>query len=294
MASFSLSEAWNEGVAFVRNNLREVAIWAAIGVLVPIILQLVILGGAAEQQAMFEQMMAGGDPTAMAAALGGGVFLVSIVSQIISSASYFGAWRMGLSREPVAPPQAGVYALGAATTSLVLLFAIFIGLMILIGIPLGIFGALGGLGSGGNASVGGTMAAFGMALIALLLVIPLMLWLMARLSVMGPVMAAAGSVNPLYGITQSWRLTKPVQWPIFGYILLLVVAFIVIGMILALISGVGMIATGGMGAELGTGSLIFTAIISLIISIPYAIAAIGIPAGIYRALRPDPVSDIFS
>ncbi len=294
MASFSLNEAWNEGVAFVRNNMREVAIWAAIGVLVPSVISLAMLGGIAEQQAMMEQMLSAGDPTAVLAALGGGAIFLSFLSQIVSTASYFGAWRMGLAREPVAAPQAGIYAVGAAITSLIVLAVLLFLVILLLFVPLGLLGAFGAMGSGGDASAGGMMAAFGFAMLALLVFFPLMLWLMARLSVMGPVMATAGSINPLYGIAQSWQLTKPAQWPILGYLVLLIIALFVVGMVVALISGAGMIVSGGLsGGEIGTGSLVFSTILGAIVGIPMAMAYIAVPAGIYRALRPDPVADVF-
>ncbi len=295
MMAFSLNEAWNEGVAFVRNNLRMVVIWAAIGALIPAIMSFAIMGGIAQQQAMMQQIMAGGDPSAMLAAMGGGVFLVSMISQVITTASYFGAWRMGLARDVVAAPQAGIYAFGASLLSLLFFLITGILLVLVLAIPLGLLGVLGAAAGGESGGPAGILAAVGIGLLLFLLLVPLILWLSARLSVYGPAMAAAGSINPLYGVAQSWRLTKPAQWSILGYIVLLIIAIIVVSMVIGLISGVGMLATGGLqSGGLGTGTLIFTTIVGMVVAVPMAVAYIGIPAGIYRALRPDPVSDVFS
>jgi hypothetical protein len=296
MATFSMNEAWNEGIAFIRNNLPMVTIWAAIGVLVPSVLQISILGGVSEQQAMLQQMMAAGDPSTVLAAMGGGMFLVVLVSAIASTASYFGPWRMGLAREVVHAPQAAVYALGASLLSLLFFLLLVILLAFVIAIPLGLLGFMDAAGGAdGQPGIGGVLAAAGIGLLMLLVILPLSLWLTARLSVFGPAMAAAGSINPLYGVAQSWRLTRPSQWAILGYLVLLFIALIVVSMVVGLISGVGMMAFGGLAdGEIGTGSLIFTTLLGAIIGIPTAIAYIGIPAGIYRALNPKPVADVFN
>jgi hypothetical protein len=295
MAAFSLNDAWNEGVAFVRNNLQTVAIWAAIGAVIPALLQLVILGGVAGQQALMQQMIAGGEAGAALTAAGGGLIVVAIISQIVTFGSYFGAWRMGLAREAVAPPQAATYALGASLLSLLLMIAVILILAIALVIPLGVLGAFGAERGSTGGGVG-LLAGIGIALLLFLLIIPLFLWLSARLAVFGPVMAEAGSINPLFGFAQSWRMTRDSQWAILGYLVLLFIALIVLGLIIGLISGVGMMATGGLSTtgQIGTGSLIFSTVLGLIFAVPLAMVYIAVPAGIYRALQPDTTSDVFS
>lgn len=46
------------------------------------------------------------------------------------------------------------------------------------------------------------------------------LWVNARLCMTGPVMAAAGSLNPFPALARSWRLTAPAQWRILFFLLL--------------------------------------------------------------------------
>lgn len=294
MAGLSLNDAWNEAVAFARGNMQMVAIWAAVGVVVPTVAQLLIVGGTAEQQAMLTQMMSGSDPTAMMAALGGGLALLTIFSQLVTTASYFGAWRMGLAQTDVPAAQAGAYALGAAVTSLILLALIFFFALLVLFIPLGLIGGLGAM-RGGNVGAGGMLAAVGVAVIAMLLIFPLMLWLAARLSVMGPAMASAGSINPLYGVTQSWQLTKASQWTILGYFVLLVIALIVVSMVIGIVVAAGMMIGGAFGpGEAGVGTTLFATLVGAALGIPLAMAYIAIPAGLFRALSPDNKVDIFA
>lgn len=69
-----------------------------------------------------------------------------------------------------------------------------------------------------------------------------LLFINARFCMAGPAMAATGSINPLSGLAQSWRLTAPAQWRILLLLLplqvggwLLIVGVVALG--IALVEG---------------------------------------------------------
>ena len=288
MNGFSIGEAWSQGVAFLSAHFKMILIYVAAGVLLPLVIQLLLIGGTMESLLNPQALMAsGGDPLATFGALGAGFFIAAILGQIIQSASYYASWRHGLSGGVEEPASTVTYALGAAVMWLLATMALGVAAALLIGIPLGLLGF--GAAAGGDASsIGGLM----ILLIPVLLF--LFLWLGARLSVIGPAMADARSANPLYGIATSWRLTGPSQWPIVGYLVVLLIGFIVLSMVLGMVAAIGMIGAGAAGGELSAGVMIGTLISGIIAGIPIALAYVAIPAGIYRTLVPNNAGEVFA
>lgn len=116
-----------------------------------------------------------------------------------------------------------------------------------------------------------------------------MLWLNARLSLAGPVMAASGSINPFAGLAQSWRMTAPAQWRILFYLL----AFQILG--LALVVGVFVGTTALIVGSDGTGWH-DRAVTGAWLMTTLALVAlfVAVPLGLYRALRSEVDSDVFA
>jgi hypothetical protein len=285
---FSIGEAWSQAVAFLSAHFKMILIYAAAGVLLPLVIQLLLIGGTLESMLDPQAMIASGDnPFAALGAFGAGFVVAAILGQIIQSASYYASWRHGLSGGTEEPASTVTYALGAAAMWLIATIVLVIAAVLLIGLPLGLLGA--GAAAGGDASSLG-----GLFLILIPVMFFLFLWLGARLSVIGPAMADARSVNPLYGIAASWRLTGPSQWPILGYMVVLLIGFIVLAMILGMIAAIGMIGAAGAGGELSAGMFIGTMISGIIAGIPIALAYVAIPAGIYRTLVPNNAGDVFA
>lgn len=289
MNGFSIGEAWSQGVAFLSAHFKMVLIYVAVGVLVPLILQLVLMGGTIESLVNPQALMAsGGDPLAVFGGLGAGLIISGIVGNIVQSGSYFASWRHGFSNGTEDPAGAWTYGLLSGVMWLVATIVIAIAAAIVIGVPFGLL--FGGLMTGGAdaSSTGGVM----------LLLVPVMLflflWLGARLCVTGPAMADARSINPLYGITTSWRLTGPSQWPIVGYLVVLVIGFLVLSMILGMVAAIGMIGSAAAGGEMSAGVFIGTMIAGVIAGIPIALAYVAIPAGIYRTLVPNNAGEVFA
>lgn len=295
MTNFSIGEAWSQGMAFVSTHFRMILIYVLAGIIIPLVLQFAVLGGTMSSLFNPQAMMANPDnPFAAMAGLGAGFIAIAIVGNIIQSASYFAAWRHGMSGGTEEPAGAITYALTAALLWFVATIVLVIVLAIVIGLPLGLLmgGAAAFSGSDGGAAAGAGLGLFALFLVPALLL--LFLWLAARLSVVGPAMADARSVNPLYGLSASWRLTGPAQWSIVGYLALLIIAYIVISLVVGMIIGVGMVGAMAAGSEPGAGVMLTAVIAGLLIGIPVALASIGVFAGIYRALVPATPTDVFA
>ncbi len=285
---FDLGEAWSQAIAFISENIKTMLIVIVGTIAIGWVINLLVFGGIAGQSDFAQTMMSNqGNPAAVFAALGGGVLIASLVQYIISSASYFLTWRVGLTQQDAAGSIG--YALGAGALWF-LVFAIgFIVYLVLVGIVFGLVGVAGA------ASVAGPGSAAGFGLIGSLLVLLFALlscWIIARFSVAGPAMAAAGSMNPFYGLGTSWSLTGPSQWRVFGYFLLLGIVAMVILFVVGLIFGGAMM--GMMGAGAGGGSFLMMMITGVVIGVPMTMILMAIPAGVYRALVPNNVGDVFA
>lgn len=234
------------------------------------------------------------DPTQMLALLGR-VYLVMFIAIIALSTINFLCWRHGITRGSESVVGNIGWALGAACLYILMSFAIsiatliafYIILVIVALIAVAIFGLAsfsaenlaGGIGTG--LGVGAIIA---IILLYIVLIIG-SLWLNARMSVMGPVMAAERTVNPITGLTRSWTLTKPSQWTIVGFFLLLFICAIIF---LLLVGGVGGAMMGSMlggdgGAAMGAGAIGMMLVMALIYG-SLLILWISVPGGIYLAL----------
>ena len=87
--------------------------------------------------------------------------------------------------------------------------------------------------------------------LGLIVIFPVLLyvfWLMARMSLVMPAMILGGTLNPIKGIADSFRLTKPRQWMILLFWVVLGVTFVIISL---LFNGV----FGLVAALFGTGTV---------------------------------------
>lgn len=284
MNKISIGQAWSYATGFFAGQGVSHAIaLIGVGIVVPLILQFALGGGAVMTDPM--SLATGGG----VAAMGGLMVLLSLLNYILQTGSYFASWRIGLTggAEPVGSALA--YGVVAALPALLVGIAVVI-ILVLIGFV--VFGsALAPAMISGQPSQG-AMAGTG---ILLLLLMPLFLlflvWLAARFCCTGPVMADRRSFNVLTGLGESWRMTAASQWRIFGYFLLIGLAFFVLFLILGMIVGVSMFAGGGVPSG---GSMIGLIVGALLLSIPMAYLQVGVPAGIYRALGGRSQADVFA
>ena len=297
VGNFSIGEAWSQALAFLKTHMQMLLIVAGGGAVLAAILQYLGTGGEqlAQSQGMmgalargdfakFRELTAAGN--AANSALGGAYFLTVIGAAIVTSGTEMAAFRLGLLGEEEGVGQSIGYGIIATILSFLVFMLVGIVAVLVIAIPLGLLGAGAAFATAGAGGGTGGLASVGIIMLLLILIlIPLSLWISARLSVWRPAMAAARSVNPFFGIAQSWRLTRGSAWPIVGYLLLLIIAAIVIGVLAAGIVGV----IGGLAGAFG--ALVLT---TILITVPFTLLQISVTAGIYNTLVPVDSGDIFA
>lgn len=284
MNRISISQAWAYATSFFNGQAVNHAIaLIGVGIVVPLILQFALGGSAALA-----------DPASIAtggglAAVGAGAIILGLVNYILQTGSYFASWRIGLTNggEPVG--SALGYGFIAALPILALSFLIVIVLAI-IGFVL--FGsALMTAMSGGQPNPDAFAASGALILLLVPVLLFLGLWLGARFSCAGPIMADQRSYNIISALGESWRMTAASQWKIMGYFVLIGVVLFVLMMIVGMIAGVSMFAAGGMPS---TGSMVGIVVGAILLSIPMAYLQVAIPAGIYRALGGGGSGNVFA
>lgn len=284
MGNFSIGAAWTEGLAILQRHAMLLLVLIGGTVVVAGVIQMFLFG--INPQAWAEQFttsMQGADPQTVLTTMLPGLLGATLFASIVQSMGQFAAMRGVLSDEG---DMAGllVYGLTAAVVSLLFWAIVGFAFAVIIGLLLVLVGA--GAMFGGDVSAG-AMAGLGIGFVLLiLLLLPIMLWLATRLWVMQAAMADARSINPLYGLSTAWRLSSGAnQWPMLGYLLLLIIAAVVIFGIIGAIGGVFLTMAGDM-----VGALLS----SILTGIPMGMLSIAITAGVYRALVPPASGEIFA
>ncbi|MDQ8755470.1 hypothetical protein RCO27_04440 [Sphingosinicella sp. LHD-64] len=192
---------------------------------------------------LFGQAMTGAPPDpAMVFGMMGRFFLFYLIAMVVLYGTSLSVWRHGMTGGQDSVAQNLGWAIGGGA----MLALLYIGLVIVLYIVLAIIGLIliavvgvsfASMGPGGFPSQG--LGAGAVLLIVLFYVAFLvgMLWIAARLSLIGPVMAAERTINPITGLMRSWSLTGPSQWTIVGFFVLTAIAatlaLLVAGAILA-------------------------------------------------------------
>jgi hypothetical protein len=127
----------------------------------------------------------------------------------------------------------------------------------------------------GLASVISSVLAGIIGFVAIIAVLVGLLLLATRMSMTMPVIALEDTLNPITAVKRSAALTRPVQWPLLGFFVVLTIAYIVIALILFGVLGV---ITSMIGAPVLLG--IFNGIIGTFVAMVFT----GITAGIYNQL----------
>ena len=309
MNQFSLGNAWSRGVSFFSQHAVNHAIFLiGIGCLVPVVLQLAVPG--ASTSLMNPSMLGQGGVDAMGA-MAGTVVLVNLIVYIVSTGSYFASWRIGFG-EGENPAGAIIYGLivgvvfvvglvllvivlslvGAAVPVLgmILILAAMVPLIAAIYTVMAVVAAIFAFVAllllaafGASIPQFAMMGGGGVVILIFLILAAALLYLSARFSCTGPLMADRKTFNLFGAMSESWRLTSSNQWKILGYLALLGVVLMVLFILVAMILGAGMMSSmqgnGGV-PEVGIG----TALLGLVVSIPFAYLVVLVPAGIYREL----------
>lgn len=320
MNRFSIGQAWSSATSFFSGHAANHAIaLIAVGIIIPLALQWVIVGNPMAN-ALNPAMMA--DPSMMAG-MGMGILVVSLLSYVLQFGSYFTSWRLGVGAN--ADDLAGglrfgmiaalvlvglligtlivagllAYAISpwVALPFILLLMLCFVimypalfGFLAILFLLLAVFGSFA-LSSMAPMFGGGGGASGGLGILIMVLVAVLLLWLAARLCCTAPSMADREEYLPFEAMKRSWAMTSEGQWRIAGYFLLIGAVILVIAIILGLIVGSAFQSLVMDGGVPGFGTVI---LMTILISIPMAYFTVAIPAGIYRALGQDDVSQVFT
>lgn len=286
MQRYTVGNAFSEAIAFVKENLTNLLLLLGSAVVLGQVGQVLLAGGSSEQMGEnLTRMMQSGNVEGGLALLGA-AGTAMMVGALLQSAAQYAILRQGLSDEKDVATTL-VYGLIATIVNLLFWMAVGAVIAIVVFALLAATGLMTGLQGGGSPSGPGIAGVVGMLFFTLLFILPLALWLTARLFVAGPVMAQARSINPIYGLVGSWRLTSgSVQWSVLGTVLLFFLVVIAISMVFGLVGALFMFIGG---------EVVGAAIAGVVAGVPTAIFSLGMTAGVYRALVPvDTRYDVFS
>lgn len=293
MTKMSIGAAFSETFAFLKANWQQMLLWIGGALVVVGLLGYLFLGSTFSAMAL-----APNDPSLIMGAFGK-IFLFALIAAIILYGVSMLIWRGGL--HPGETPnfawafQAGpAFAFGmfvVMVAAYILVFIVMFILTLIFGAALGGMGALSpsALESGAAGAVGG--GAIFLMIILYIAVIVFMLWVQARFSVAGPVMADRLTRNPVTGLGESWRLTGASQWAIVGFYLLFTIGIFIYALIAGMIFGgiLGAIAGGSV-----VGAILTMIVMAAAVYLPMIMISFSMPIGIYRALAPRASGDVFA
>ena len=293
MTKMSIGAAFSETFAFLKANWQQMLLWVGGALVVVGLLGYLFLGSTFSAMAL-----APNDPSLVMGAFGK-IFLFALIAAVILYGASMLIWRGGL--HPGEAPnfawafQAGpAFAFGMFVVMLaayILVFIVMLILTLIFGAALGGMGALSpsALESGAAGAVGG--GAIFLMIILYIAVIVFMLWVQARFSVAGPVMADRLTRNPVTGLGESWRLTGASQWTIVGFYLLFTIGIFIYALIAGMIFGgiLGAIAGGSV-----VGAILTMIVMAAAVYLPMIMISFSMPIGIYRALAPRASGDVFA
>jgi hypothetical protein len=293
MTKMSIGVAFSETFAFLKANWQQMLLWVGGALVVVGLLGYLFLGSTFSAMAL-----APNDPSLVMGAFGK-IFLFALIAAVILYGVSMLIWRGGL-HPGEAPNFAWAFQAGPAfafgmfvvmVAAYILVFIVMFILTLIFGAALGGMGALSpsALESGAAGAVGG--GAIFLMIILYIAVIVFMLWVQARFSVAGPVMADRLTRNPVTGLGESWRLTGASQWAIVGFYLLFTIGIFIYALIAGMIFGgiLGAIAGGSV-----VGAILTMIVMAAAVYLPMIMISFSMPIGIYRALAPRASGDVFA
>jgi hypothetical protein len=266
--SFDMGRAWNDGIARVKANFQLLAVLGGIFFFLPSVLLFVAMPDA--MTAMMNPDMNAASMEQVVAGLGVGFFGLYL---LIILASFIGQTAMIALMGDARRVSVGE-AIGTGVKVLLPLFAILV--LFVIGyfvVALAIGLVVGLVISGAAAVSAGLATALTVVLFAAMFVA--VLWAMTRFSMTLPVLALEGSLNPIAALGRSWRITRPVQWRLLLFYVLLFIAYLVLALVLFMIMGV-IVAAIGAPSALGFLNGVVGALVAMVFS--------GVVVGIYLQL----------
>jgi hypothetical protein len=272
MAKLSLNQAWNETASFVKREGR---------LLFPIALLLVVLPAIVIRLLMPQDVPPGEVPEAGAwlamlpiAIVVGMIGNIAIATLALRPGITVGeALANGLRRMPA--------LLGAS-------LLIGIGLGVAAGIVLVVL-ALLVVGPNPNPAPEGIVTA---VVIGFIVLAPILLYVAARMLATTPV-AAAERGGPIAILRRSWRLTGGSVWTLVGFLLLLIVLVIVVGMAVVAVFGILATLIGGP-IRPGSLSMILMLLVDAAFNMVFTVYVTVMVARIYAQLAGTGAEEVFA
>ena len=260
MAKLSITTAWNETAAFVKQEAGPLFLIAfGLMTLPSIILQVILpqlIPGFGEP---------GATPSEMFTGMVGLMLVLFIPVIVISLWGNLTITVLALRRETVIG-----HAFRVAATRLLPLIGASLIILIAAGLamtPIVMIAAAAG-------GAAGTSAGAGSAALLLVVLMPVFVFVAVRLMLMTPA-AAAESVGPIEIIKRSWRLTSGNFWKLFGFLILLIITLMVLMIAVGAVLGIAIAATAGApepGSLAALLALLVTGVIQAVFSMILAVA----------------------
>ncbi len=259
---FDMGRAWSEGVRLLTANRDVVAIVAGVFFFLPYLALTLSMAGPASELEAAEQMAPEAALEQMMAAYSDVWWLVAIF-MLMQGIGMLGL--LALLTDHRRPTVGEALKFGATAllpyVGAQILQSLFIA--VVLGVPVGL-----AIMTGSNALI--AVVAFA-ALVGFF-------YLFIKFSLLPPVIAIEGMLNPLAALKRSWQLTKGNSLRLFLFYALLVVAMMVVFIVLSMIVGLILAVVGGQVLTLGQG------IMASALNAAWVTLFLAILAGVHRQL----------
>jgi len=276
---FNMNRTWSQAIALVRANFQLLAVIAGVFLLLPSLLFAIMMPDTIDWVQLSQ------DPEALAAAMGGTIVplltyaLIGFLLQIVGYGAMIAL--IGDSRPTVGEAIAHGVRSMPTVIGATLLFVLAYGVIMLL------LSALIGLLSAAAAAIGGAAVSGVIAIVLMAVLFAAVLYVSARLSLTLAVVVLEGERNPVTALRRSWRITKTSGGAIFGFYVLLAIAYFVISLLLFGLLGV-------VGAALGEGaaSALFMGLVNGIVGALVAMVMSGVFVSMHQQLAGRPAEAI--
>jgi len=241
--NFSMNATWSRGVELVRDNLQLLSVIAGVFLLLPTVAAYLLLP---DFQILMDPSVSEEQTAAWIAENAGMLSVIGIFALVMNFAGYGAMVALtGGSRPTVGQAIGAGFRIVPSTIAALVLFAIayMIGSIAII-TPISLLASLGGAG--------------GVAVLGMIAALVFVVWLMARLSLTLPVLALEDTLNPLKAMVRSFGLTRPRQWAVATFWVVLGVVYTIITLlvtgvfgVIAALAGTGTAASAIMGLANG-------------------------------------------
>lgn len=262
---FDMGRAWSEGVRLLTSNRDVVAIVAGVFFFLPYLALTLSMAGPAGELEAAEQMAPEAAFEQVMAAYADSWWLLAIF-MLMQGIGMLGL--LALLTDHRRPTVGEALKFGA--TALLpyigaqILQSLFIA--VVLGIPIGL-----AIMTGSNALI----AVVGLAALVGFF------YLFTKFSLLPPVIAIEGTLNPLGALKRSWQLTKGNSLRLFLFYALLVVAMMVVFIVLSMIVGLVLAVVGGQVLVFGQG------VMASALNAAWVTLFLAILAGVHRQLAGD-------